>query len=70
MTRFNEETFKVSHPNQEMFVGVFQHGLKAGHFNKSLAQKLTSNMDEVITIVDSISKGRKATWKKGLETPR
>lgn len=28
--RDNEETIKVSHPNQEMFVGAFQHNLKAG----------------------------------------
>ena len=28
--RFNEETLKVSHPNQELFVGAFQNGLRAG----------------------------------------
>lgn len=32
---FNKETIKVSHPNQEMFVGAFHNGLKVGHFNES-----------------------------------
>lgn len=31
MVRFNVETIKVSHPNQEMFVGAFQNGLKVDH---------------------------------------
>lgn len=37
MARFNKEKIKVSHMNKEMFVGAFQHGLKAGQFNESLA---------------------------------
>ncbi|XP_058750890.1 uncharacterized protein LOC131623912 [Vicia villosa] len=49
LARFNEETTKVSHPNQELFVGAFQHILIAGHFNESLVQKPESNMDEIIT---------------------
>lgn len=36
MARLNEETIKVSHLNQEMFVGAFQNGLTVGHFNESL----------------------------------
>lgn len=44
MARFNEEIIKVSHPNQEMFVGAFQKGLKVGHFNESLAQKSATSM--------------------------
>lgn len=50
MPQFNEETIKVSNPNQEMFVGVFQNILKADHFNESLAQKSTINTDEVMNI--------------------
>lgn len=37
MERFKEETIKVSHSNQEMFVKTFQHDLKVGPFNESLA---------------------------------
>ena len=37
LARFNDETLKVSHPNQELFVGAFQNGLRAGQFNESLA---------------------------------
>jgi hypothetical protein len=39
LVRFSEATIKVSNPNQEMFVAAFHNGLKAGHFNESLAQK-------------------------------
>ena len=28
MVRFNEETIKLSHPYQEMFIGAFQNGLR------------------------------------------
>jgi predicted dinucleotide-binding enzyme len=35
--RSSEATLKVSNPNQEMFVAAFHNGLKAGHFNESLA---------------------------------
>lgn len=48
MARFNEETIKVSHPNQEMFVEAFLNGLKASHFNESLEQKSATSMDEVM----------------------
>lgn len=37
MARFNKETIKVSHMNQEMFVRAFQHDLEAEQFNESLA---------------------------------
>jgi hypothetical protein len=37
LARFSEATIKVSNPNQEMFVASFHNGLKAGHFNESLA---------------------------------
>lgn len=49
MVRFNEETIKVSDPNQEMFMGVFQNWLKAGHFNESLVQKQATSMEEVMS---------------------
>lgn len=34
---FNEETIKVIHPNQGMFVEVLQNGVRVGHFNESLS---------------------------------
>lgn len=30
LSHFNEETVMVDHPNNEIFIGVFQNGLKAG----------------------------------------
>ena len=37
LTRFYESTIRVVPPNQLMFVGVFQNGLKVGHFNETLS---------------------------------
>ncbi|KAK2457231.1 hypothetical protein QL285_004527 [Trifolium repens] len=37
LARFCEATIKGSNPNQEMFGAAFHNGLKAGHFNESLA---------------------------------
>jgi len=37
LSRFNDSTIKVSNPNQKLFVGAFQNGLRAGLFNESLA---------------------------------
>ncbi|MCI26369.1 hypothetical protein A2U01_0047564 [Trifolium medium] len=47
LARFSEATIKVSNPNQEMFVAAFHNGLRAGHFNESLAQKPASSMQEI-----------------------
>ena len=64
MERFNEETIKASHPNQEMFVKVFQHDLKAEQFKKNLVQKSMSNIDEVITRAECYIKGEKSNMEK------
>src|ERR1044072_425084 len=64
MARFNEETIKVSHPNQEIFVAAFQHGLKAGQFNESLAQKPAKSMDEIITRAECYVKGEESNMEK------
>ncbi|GAU42470.1 hypothetical protein TSUD_100820 [Trifolium subterraneum] len=48
LTRFSEATITVSNPNQEMFVATFHNGLKARHFNESLAQKPATSMQEVV----------------------
>lgn len=64
MARFNEETIKVSHPNQKMFVGAFQHDLKVGQLNESLAQKSASNMDGVITRAECYIKEEESNTKK------
>lgn len=42
LTFFNEVITAVIHSNQEMFVEVYQNRIKAGHFNKSLAQEATN----------------------------
>ncbi|PNX84238.1 gag-pol polyprotein [Trifolium pratense] len=47
LARFSEATIKVSNPNQEMFVAAFHNGLRAGHFNESLAQKPATSMQEI-----------------------
>ncbi|GAU37228.1 hypothetical protein TSUD_375300 [Trifolium subterraneum] len=46
LARFSEAMITVSNPNQEMFVAAFHNGLKAGHFNESLAQKPPPSMQE------------------------
>ncbi|GAU42570.1 hypothetical protein TSUD_240460 [Trifolium subterraneum] len=48
LAQFSETTITVSNPNQEMFVAAFHNGLKARHFNESLAQKPATSMQEVI----------------------
>lgn len=68
MTRFNEETIKVSHLNLEMFVRAFQNGLRANHFNESLAQKPTSDMEEVTNRVDCYVKGEESNMDNTIET--
>lgn len=37
LARFDEATTRVVPPNIEIFVGVLQNGLEAGHFNESVA---------------------------------
>lgn len=64
MARFSEEIIKVSHLNQEIFVGAFQHCPKVVQFNKSLAKKPTSNMDEVITRVECYIKVEELNMEK------
>lgn len=47
-----------------MSVGAFQHDLKVGQFNESLAQKSTSNMDGVITRAKFYIKGEENNMEK------
>ena len=53
-----------------MFVGAFQHDLKVGKFNESLAQKSTSNMDEVITRAEFYIKGEGSNMEKDPDMKR
>ncbi|PNX76427.1 gag-pol polyprotein [Trifolium pratense] len=55
--RFSEATIKVSNPNQEMFVAAFHNGLRAGHFNESLAQKPALSMQEINKRAECYIKG-------------
>ncbi|GAU41187.1 hypothetical protein TSUD_89830 [Trifolium subterraneum] len=64
LTRFSEATITVSNPNQEMFVATFHNGLKAGHFNESLAQKPTTSMQEVIKRASCYIKGEESNAEK------
>ncbi|GAU48798.1 hypothetical protein TSUD_81470 [Trifolium subterraneum] len=64
LARFSEETIKVSNPNQEMFVAAFQKGLKAGHFNESLAQKPAETMQEVMKRAQCYIKGEESNAEK------
>jgi hypothetical protein len=57
LSRFNDSTIKVSNPNQEVFVGVFQNGLRAGQFNESQVQKPADSMEEIITRAKCYFKG-------------
>ena len=49
MTQLSEETIKDTHLIQEMFLGAFQNGLKAGNFNEYFVQKLAALMEEIMT---------------------
>jgi hypothetical protein len=64
LARFSEATIKVSNPNQEMFVSVFHNGLKAGHFNESLAQKPATSMQKIIKRAECYIKGEESNAKK------
>jgi len=64
--RFNDSTIKVSNPNQELFVGAFQNGLRAGQFNESLAQKPADSMEEIMAHAKCYIKG--VTLKSGRKT--
>ncbi|MCI01455.1 gag-pol polyprotein [Trifolium medium] len=63
-TRFSEATIQVSNPNQEMFVAAFHNGVKAGHFNESLAQKSASSMQEIIKRAECYIKGEESNAEK------
>ncbi|KAK2445921.1 hypothetical protein QL285_016792 [Trifolium repens] len=64
LARFCEATIKVSNPNQEMFVAAFHNGLKAGHFNESLAQKPATAMQEIIKRAECYIKGEESNAEK------
>jgi hypothetical protein len=64
LARFSEATIKVSNPNQEMFVAAFHNGLKAGHFNESLAQKPAETMQEVMKRAECFIKGKESNAEK------
>ncbi|GAU20758.1 hypothetical protein TSUD_239520 [Trifolium subterraneum] len=64
LARFSEATITVSNRNQEMFVAAFHNGLKAGHFNESLAQKPATSMQEVIKRASCYIKGEESNAEK------
>ncbi|XP_039687900.1 uncharacterized protein [Medicago truncatula] len=64
LARFNESTIKVSNPNQEVFVGAFQNGLRAGQFNESLAQKPADSIEEVIARAECYVKGEESNVER------
>jgi hypothetical protein len=64
LTRFNDTTIKVINRNQEVFVGAFQNGLRAGQFNESLAQKTADSMEEIIARADCYIKGEESNVER------
>jgi hypothetical protein len=64
LARFSEATIKGSNPNQEIFVAAFHNGLKAGHFNESLAQKPAETMQEVMKRAECYIKGVESNAEK------
>ncbi|GAU44770.1 hypothetical protein TSUD_138820 [Trifolium subterraneum] len=64
LTRFSKATITVSNPNQEIFVAAFHKGLKAGHFNESLAQKPATSMQEVVKRASCYIKGEESNAEK------
>lgn len=57
LARFNEATIKVVPLNQEISVEAFQNGLKARHFNESIAQRYTLSSAEVVAGMECCIKG-------------
>ncbi|KAK2389332.1 hypothetical protein QL285_062927 [Trifolium repens] len=47
-----------------MFVAAFHNGLKAGHFNESLAQKPATSMQEIIKRAECYIKGEESNAEK------
>lgn len=69
MSRFNEETIEMVHPNQQKFVGAFQNALKARHFNESLAHKLVYSIKEIMATIESYVKGQGSnTYKRARDS--
>jgi len=64
LARYNDATIKVVNPNQELFVGAFQNGLRAGPFNESLAQKPTNSMEEIKSRAECYIKGEESNAEK------
>lgn len=64
LARFNDTTIKVTNPNQEVFVGAFQNGLRAGQFNESLAQKPADSMEEIMARAECYIKGEESNAEK------
>jgi len=50
----------VVHPNQELFVGAFQNGLRAGPFNESLTKKPEDSMEEIMSRDEYYTKGEES----------
>lgn len=44
--------------------GGFHNGLKLGHFNESLEQKVTSMMEEIMTMVECYTKLKESNVEK------
>ncbi|WJX77765.1 hypothetical protein P8452_61041 [Trifolium repens] len=64
LARLCEATIKVSNLNQEIFLAAFHNGLKARHFNESLAQKPATSMQEIIKRVKCYIKGEESNAEK------
>lgn len=61
---FSEATIRVIPPNQEIFVGELQNGLKARHFNESISHKPALSLAEVVAIDECYIKGEESNSKK------
>lgn len=53
-----------------MFVEAFQNGLKANHFNKSLAQKPAAGMGYVMNMAKCYIKGEESNMEKRSRDPK
>jgi len=64
LARFNDSAIKVSNPNQELFVGAFQNGLRVVQFNESLVQKPVNSMEEIMARAECYIKGEESNVEK------
>lgn len=64
LAQFKKVIIRVVPPNQKLFMGKFQNGLKEGHFKEPFSQKHTLSLAKVVTKAEYYIKGEEINTKK------